>query len=101
MQDLQASSGAFKARWSFFLWPLPGGLALGFPRQWLWGTPGYPRAGRSLLMDQTLIHWWIVLLPVDAANHNSSIEFLFFWVKKYLGFFSVSTITEGLMNLIS
>lgn len=43
----------------------------------------------------------IVLLPADAANHSSSINTVLFLGPEAFGFFSVSTIAEGLMNLIS
>lgn len=74
MQDVQASSRAescFKASWFLFPWPLPGDLALLFPRKAL--VMGYSRLSRS---RQEFVHGSgsVVLLPVDAASHNSSIN---------------------------
>lgn len=48
-------------------------------------------------MDQALLCCYLQMLPIRTP----ALTFLFFWVKKHLGFFSVSTIAEELMNLIS
>lgn len=73
------------------------GSSSAFPKALVMGNSRLPKSKQDLVNGSGSV----VLLPVDAANHNSSINISVFLGQEAFGFFSVSTITEGLMNLIS
>lgn len=94
---MQASSGAFKASCFFFPVAFAWGSSSSFPKALAMEHSRLSKSRQEFVNGSGSV----VLLPVDAASHNSNINISGFLGQEAFGFLSVSTITEGLMNLIS
>lgn len=89
--------GHLKPAGCFFSVAFAWGSSSGFPKALAMGDSRLSKSRQKFVKGPGSV----VLLPVDAANHNSSINISVSLGQEALEVFSVSPITEGLMNLIS